>query len=52
MIAKAMLMKKASFDLPIPSVPELKGPRPTKFRADYDAALRAYRFTLSGFVPA
>lgn len=52
MISKSMLMKKASFDLPIPAVPGLKGPRPTKFHAEYDAALQAYRFTLSNFVPA
>ncbi len=52
MISKAMLMKKASFDLPLPSVPGLKGPRPTKFHAEYDATLRAYRFALSGFAPA
>lgn len=52
MISKAMLMKRAPFDLPMPGVPGLKGPRPTKFHAEYDAAQRAYRFTLSGFAPA
>lgn len=52
MISKAMLMKKASFDLPLPNVPGLKGPRPTKFHAEYDAAQRAYRFTLSGIIAA
>lgn len=52
MISKTMLMKKASFDLPVPSVPGLTGPRPTKFHAEYDAAQQAYRFTLSGFVAA
>ena len=52
MIAKAMLMKKESFDLPIPDVPGLAGPHPTKFHAEYDAAQQAYRFTLSAFVPA
>lgn len=52
MVAKAMLMKKASFDLPIPEVPGLTGPHPTKFRAEYDVAQQAYRFTFSGFVPA
>jgi hypothetical protein len=52
MISKAMLMKQASFDLPLPNVPGLKGPRPTKFHAEYDGTQRAYRFTLSGFVAA
>jgi len=52
MISKAMLMKKASFDLPVPNVPGLKGPRPTTFHAEYDTTRRAYRFTLSGFGPA
>jgi hypothetical protein len=52
MISKAMLMKKASFDLPLPNVPGLKGPRPTKFHAEYDATQQVYRFTLSGFVAA
>ena len=50
--AKAMLMKKASFDLPIPEVPGLTGPHPTRFHAEYDAAQQAYRFTFSGFLPA
>jgi hypothetical protein len=52
MISKAMLMKKASFDLPMPEIPGLTGPHPTKFHAEYDAAAQAYRFTFSGFVPA
>jgi hypothetical protein len=51
MISKAMLMKKASFDLPVPDVPGLTGPHPTRFHADYDATQQAYRFTFSGFVP-
>jgi hypothetical protein len=52
MLSKVMLMKKASFDLPIPDVPGLAGPHPTKFHADYDAAQQAYRFTFSAFMPA
>jgi hypothetical protein len=50
MVAKAMLMKKASFDLPIPDVPGLAGPHPTKFHAEYDAAGQAYRFIFSAFL--
>jgi hypothetical protein len=52
MISKATLMKKTSFDLPLPSVPGLKGPRPTTFHAEYDGTQQVYRFTLSGFVAA
>jgi hypothetical protein len=52
MVAKATLMKKASFDLPIPKVPGLVGPHPTRFHAEYDAAQQAYRFVFSAFVPA
>jgi hypothetical protein len=51
MISKAMLMKKASFDLPIPNVPGLARRQPTRFHAEYDAARQAYRFILSAFVP-
>lgn len=52
MISKAKLMKKASFDLPVPEVPGWEGPRPTAFHAEYDATAQAYRFILSRFVPA
>lgn len=52
MLSKAMLMRKQSFDLPIPDVPGLAGAHPTKFHAEYDAAQRAYRFTFSAFTPA
>lgn len=52
MLSKVMLMKKAGFDLPIPEVPGLTGPHPTKFRADYDATSQTYRFAFSGFVTA
>ena len=49
MISKAMLMKKASFDLPIPDVPGLTGAHPTKFHAEWDAPANAYRFAFTGF---
>jgi hypothetical protein len=47
-----MLLKKESFDLPIPDVPGLAGAHPTKFHAEYDKAQQAYRFTFSAFTPA
>jgi hypothetical protein len=50
MVAKATLMKRASFDLPIPEVPGLSGPHPTRFHAEYDAAKQSYQFTFSGFL--
>jgi hypothetical protein len=52
MLSKAMLMRKQSFDLPVPDVPGLAGAHPTRFHADYDATQQAYRFTFSGFTPA
>ena len=52
MISKAMLMKKASFDLPIPDVPGLTGAHPTKFHAEWDAAGNSYRFVFTGFTAA
>jgi hypothetical protein len=52
MISKAMLMKKASFDLPIPDVPGLTGAHPTKFHAEWDAAGNSYRFAFTGFTSA
>jgi hypothetical protein len=52
MISKAMLMKKTSFDLPIPDVPGLTGAHPTKFHAEWDAAGNSYRFAFSGFTSA
>jgi hypothetical protein len=51
MISRAMLMRKASFDLPIPNVPDRSWAQPTRFRADYDPSEHAYRFTLSAFAP-
>ena len=52
MVSKLTLMKQASFDLPLPTVPGLVGPHPTVFHAQFDAAQQAYRFVFSGFVPA
>jgi hypothetical protein len=52
MIAKSMLMKMQSFDLPIPDMPGFTTPHPTKFHAEWDAPNKSYRFTMSGFTPA
>lgn len=50
MIARDMLMRRQSFDLPMPAVSGLpEGVRyPQRFRAEYDAATDAYRFIFSG----
>ena len=50
MIASDMLMRRQSFDLPVPAVSGLpEGVRyPQRFRAEYDAATEAYRFIFSG----
>ena len=50
MIASDMLMRRQSFDLPVPAVSGLpEGMRyPQRFRAEYDAATEAYRFIFSG----
>jgi len=50
MIARDMLMRRQSFDLPMPTVSPLPaGVRyPQSFRAEYDAAADAYRFTFAG----
>jgi hypothetical protein len=52
MLTKAMLMEKKSFELAMPDVPGMTGAHPTKFRADFDAAQQAYKFTFSAFKPA
>lgn len=51
MIARHMLMRRQSFDLPMPTVSGLPdGVRyPQSFRAEYDVATDAYRFVFSGF---
>jgi hypothetical protein len=50
MIARDMLMRRQSFELPMPAVPGLPaGVRyPQRFRAEYDAEGAAYRFVFSG----
>ncbi|CAN5636424.1 hypothetical protein BH23GEM3_BH23GEM3_02700 [soil metagenome] len=50
MIARDMLMRRQSFELPMPAVSGLPaGVRyPQRFRAEYDAAGAAYRFIFSG----
>jgi hypothetical protein len=52
MLSKAMLLERKSFDLPIPAVPGLAGPHPTKFQAEYNAKEQSYRFIFSGFSTA
>jgi hypothetical protein len=49
MLARDMLMRRQSFDLPMPVVSGLPaGVRyPKRFRAEYDAAADGYRFTFS-----
>ena len=51
MLTKAMLMEKKSFDLPIPTIPGLKGNYPRVFHAAYDAKEQSYRFRFSEFAP-
>jgi hypothetical protein len=46
MVSRDMLLERKTFELPIPSG---VGIRATHFRAEYDAAADAYRFTFSGF---
>jgi hypothetical protein len=50
MIARDMLMRRQSFDLPMPTVSGLpQNVRyPQRFRAEYDVAADAYRFIFSG----
>lgn len=49
MLTKAKLLEQTSFDLPVPEIPGLTGPHPTKFSAVYDSASQAWRFSWSGF---
>src|SRR5262245_55332256 len=49
MISKALLMKKESFDLPMPAVPGWTGPLASKFHAEYDAQKQEYRLIFSDF---
>jgi hypothetical protein len=50
MIARDMLMRRQSFDLPMPAVSGLPPgvSYPKRFRAEYDAAAVGYRFIFSG----
>jgi len=50
MITREMLLKRQSFDLPMPTVAGLpEGVRyPQRFRAEYEAGTDSYRFTFSG----
>lgn len=47
MIAQAFLMERQSFELAVPRIPGRDGIGPTGFRAEYDEAQDAYRFTFS-----
>jgi hypothetical protein len=49
MVAKALLMKRASFELPMPVVTGLPSAAryPSRFRAEYDAGLTAYRLVFT-----
>jgi hypothetical protein len=49
MISEALLMKKESFDLPMPAVPDRTGAQASKFHAEYDAQKQEYRLIFSGF---
>ncbi len=50
MVARAYLLKKQDFTLPMPALPRTDGVHyPTEFRAVYDAAAQAYRFVFTGF---
>lgn len=49
MLSRAMLMKKQSFDLPVPTIPGMTGVYPRTFHAVYDTDQQAYRFAFSGF---
>jgi len=51
MLPRARLMEKKSFDLPVPTIPGLKGNYPRVFHAVYDAKQPGYHFVFSGFAP-
>ncbi len=52
MIAKETLLRRQSFDLPVPAVPGWTGQQPRAFRAEYVPDQDAYRFTFSQFSTA
>ena len=51
MIARDRLLRRESFDLPVPAIPEASHSVrfPTAFRAEYHADARAYRLVFTGF---
>lgn len=49
MISQVKLLRRQSFEIPVPAIAGLEGRQPTTFRADYDAAADAYRFTFAGY---
>lgn len=49
MLSQAKLLEKKSFDLPIPTIPGLRGNYPRSFHAEFDEKLQSYRFVFSGF---
>lgn len=49
MISQVRLLRRQSFEIPVPAVAGLEGRQPTAFRADYDAEADAYRFTFAGY---
>jgi len=51
MLTREMLLERRSFVLPIPSLPEMAGPHPQSFHAEYDAEEQVYRFVFSEFTP-
>jgi hypothetical protein len=51
MLTRVMLLEKKSFDLPIPTIPGLRGMYPRVFHAEYDEKQQSYRFIFSGFAP-
>lgn len=51
MISQTKLMRRQSFEIPVPAVAGLEGRQPTAFRADYVDAEDTYRFTWAGFAP-
>lgn len=52
MIAKETLLRRQSFDLPVPAVPGWTGAQPRAFRAEYVPDQDSYRFVFSNFSTA
>lgn len=49
MISRVRLLRRESFDIPVPAIAGLEGRQPTTFRAEYVPDEDAYRFTFSGY---